>query len=284
MRIPHRFYFLLAILLLLSLSCSINLDFQDPTPVPPAPAEPQPEPAAEEQPEQPQSATPAATHTPIPPTSELPRFITQSIYEESITPKYTIDFEYPNLENTAAQSTVNTYIQNFSDSNITTFKNDVDENEAWRQDNFPDFGNDLHVRYITTHQDNTLASFRFSISTYIAGAAHPNTMIHTVTFDLANNQVLAFDQLFNPGSNYLEIIASYCKDELQKQELLAWEEGADPIPENYPNWNLTANGLLITFNPYQVAPYAAGIPEVIVPYDVLQPAANPSGPLGQFTQ
>ena len=291
MRIQTRFYLSIFIILLLSLSCSIGLDFQDAmaTPIPQDAVEPQANLTPADQPEEPQNDPPAAPATPIPtaipiPTAETPRFSTQAINETSEAPKFTIDFEYPFLENTAAQAAFNSNIQNFRDAAITTFRQDVDDNEEWRTENVPDFGNDLHVRYMTTYQDNTLASFRFSLSTYMAGAAHPNTQIHTVTFDLVSGQVVALGQLFNPGSNHLETIANYCMDDLRQQDLLHWEEGAQPLEENYLNWNITANSLLITFNDYQVAPHAAGIPEVAVPYEILHPIANPDGLLGRFVQ
>jgi hypothetical protein len=291
MKTQTRFYLPLFIVLLLSLSCSIGLDFQDPTPtpIPQDVVEPQVNPTPADQNEQPQTDPPAATFTPIPtalplPTTETPRFNTQTVNQSSETPKFTIDFEYPLLENTNAQAAFNAVIQNFRDSNIAAFHQEVNDNEQWRTENVPDFGSDLHVRYITTYQDNALASFRFSLSTYIAGAAHPNTQIHTVTFDLAAGQAAALGQLFNPGSSYLETIANFCMDDLRQQDLLQWEEGAQAVEENYQNWNITPNSLLITFNDYQVAPHAAGIPEVDVPYGILRPVANPDGLLGRFMQ
>ena len=286
MKIYTRIYLLIAAILLLSLSCSISLDYQDPTPAPQDITEPQANSPTAVQIEQPPNDPPAVANTPIPTAipipTETPRFSTQSINETSEAPKFTIDFEYPQLENTTAQAAFNTATQNFSDPTIAAFRQEVDENEEWRANNFPDFGNDLYVRYTTTYQDNALASFRFSLSTYIAGAAHPSTQIHTITFDIISGQAVALGQLFNPGSNYLEIIANACIDDLRRQDLLHWEEGAQAIQDNYQNWNITANGLLITFNDYQVAPHAAGIPEVTVPYGILQPVANPDGLLGRF--
>ncbi|MFO7584726.1 MAG: DUF3298 domain-containing protein, partial [Anaerolineales bacterium] len=52
--------------------------------------------------------------------------------------------------------------------------------------------------------------------------------------------------------------------------ILGFSGGAEPLPENYRNWNLTYEGLLITFDEYQVAPYAAGMQQVLVPFDVLE--------------
>jgi hypothetical protein len=42
--------------------------------------------------------------------------------------------------------------------------------------------------------------------------------------------------------------------------------------------------LLITFDEYQVAPYAAGPQKVAIPYSELRALINPQGPLGKLSQ
>ena len=46
---------------------------------------------------------------------------------------------------------------------------------------------------------------------------------------------------------------------------------------------MASNGLLITFDEYQVAPYAAGPQIITVPYFELQILINQKGPLAAFT-
>jgi hypothetical protein len=58
-----------------------------------------------------------------------------------------------------------------------------------------------------------------------------------------------------------------------------FSDGAKPMPENYDNWNITPDGLLITFDMYQVAPGASGPLQVLVPYAQLQGVIDPQGPL-----
>jgi len=43
--------------------------------------------------------------------------------------------------------------------------------------------------------------------------------------------------------------------------------------------NLEAEGLRITFDPYQVAAYAAGPQVLFIPYSELQSISNPQGPI-----
>jgi len=55
--------------------------------------------------------------------------------------------------------------------------------------------------------------------------------------------------------------------------------GTAPVPENYENWVLTPDALVFTFEPYQVAAYAAGPQIVTIPLadlaDILAPEFSP---------
>lgn len=81
--------------------------------------------------------------------------------------------------------------------------------------------------------------------------------------------------------NHLEILAPLVRDDLSAQlgdmtdaEWIAM--GTDPAePFNYRSWALTNDALVIYFDPYQVAAYAAGPQVVSIPLadiaDVLAP-------------
>jgi hypothetical protein len=140
------------------------------------------------------------------------------------------------------------------------------------------------VKYALSFQCADLFSINFDISFYASGAAHPGHYSITVNYDLGQSKELALSDLFLPNSNYLETISSYCIAELGKQPFFEgpFAEGAQPTPENYHNWNITPDGLLITFDEYQVAPYAAGPQKVTVPYSALQTLINTQGPLGKL--
>ena len=62
------------------------------------------------------------------------------------------------------------------------------------------------------------------------------------------------------------------------------QKGAAPELTNYDNWTITKKGLGITFDPYQVGPYAAGPQHVLVPYSALKEIIKPDGPVGQFVK
>jgi hypothetical protein len=164
------------------------------------------------------------------------------------------------------------------------------EVDSWRQ-NFQQLpltplssGSSLEVTYTLPGQKGDLWSFKFDFSFYSDGAAHPGLYSLTLNYDLASGRELALGDLFLPASHYLEAISKYCIAELSKQPFFdeAFATGADPTPENYRNWNITPDGLLITFDEYQVAPYAAGPQTVIVPYGEIRQVIDEQGPLASF--
>lgn len=142
-------------------------------------------------------------------------------------------------------------------------------------------GSSLDLKYTAIAQMNDLWSFKFDSAFYSDGAAHPGLNSMTLNYDLGQGRELTLGDLFLPNSNYLETISNYCIAELSKQPFFdgPFADGAKPTPENYRNWNITPDGLMITFDAYQVGPGAAGPQQVNVPFGVLTAVLNPQGPL-----
>lgn len=186
-------------------------------------------------------------------------------------------------------------LQGSDDQRVTNFNNEMtlltQEEIAKFKDNVVQVqpmpgvaGSSYDQQYMLLSSPGNLISLKFQIMIYIQGAAHPGTHTRTVTYDLEAGTDVRLVALFLPGSDYLERIANYCIAQLGKRGITSEtsSSGAKATPENYGNWNITAEGLLITFDEYQVAAYAAGPQEVIVPFAELQSAIDPLGPLGEF--
>jgi Protein of unknown function (DUF3298)/Deacetylase PdaC len=143
--------------------------------------------------------------------------------------------------------------------------------------------NSLSVSYEVTAAGKDFISVLFSFYEYLGGA-HPNTTTESFNYDLNRNAPLNLADLFTPNSNYLKVISDYAIKELKKLDTVSGvENGAGPKIENFHSWNITPIGLKITFDSYQVGPYAAGAHEVIVPYSVLKPIIRQDGLLAQFS-
>jgi hypothetical protein len=104
--------------------------------------------------------------------------------------------------------------------------------------------------------------------------------------------VLKLAELFNPGAKYIQSLSAYCIKDLKRQSKSkdsmlddqTIQNGAGPDAQNYDSWTITKKGLEITFDPYQVAAYAAGPQKVVVPYSALKELIKPDGPLGPFAK
>jgi hypothetical protein len=132
---------------------------------------------------------------------------------------------------------------------------------------------------------NAIISVRFSIEGMQAGRAHPFHQHRALNFDLGQNKILKLSDLFHHNVNYLPVIANYSAQKLNEplaldkknlpKEILKMreamiKEGTKAQEKNYKNWNIESDGILITFDEYQVAPYAEGAPEAEIPFTALK--------------
>ena len=97
-------------------------------------------------------------------------------------------------------------------------------------------------------------------------------------------RALAPKDLFRAGADWPAALSRVAipllERELGEMADPAWvAEGAGPSAENFARWALVPDGLLLLFDPYQVAPYAAGPQAVTIPRTALADVADPSGPL-----
>jgi Protein of unknown function (DUF3298)/Deacetylase PdaC len=149
--------------------------------------------------------------------------------------------------------------------------------------------NYMDIGYNIEYADDDLISVSFLEGNF-TGGVHPNYGYFTITYDLKTGKEIKLAELFKPGAKYLEAVSAYAIKDLQSRKMPDSDEnmglaqdlfadGATAKADNYQNWNLTKKGLMITFDPYQVGPYAVGSQTVIVPYAKLKEMAKSGGAL-----
>jgi len=216
--------------------------------------------------------------------SQQVTLVSETYKETNQTPPFTLSSQTPQLAGSADPRVMafNQRLTALVSKEVDTFRQNFLQNTAPTVNN----GSSLDVTYKLVWQSGDLWSIKFDFSFYSDGAAHPGLYSITLNYDLGQGKELALADLFLPNSSFLEVISTYCIAELSKQPFFdgPFSEGAQPTPENYHNWNMTPDGLLITFDEYQVAPYAAGPQTVTVPYNTLKSILNPHGPLGKVSQ
>ena len=229
----------------------------------------------------PTPAPPTPTATPIPVSAQV-TLVSQALRETNQTPPFAITAQIPQLAGSddprvsALNQRLNELIQK--------------EVDVWRgsflQNTVTVNGSTLDETYTLISQMGDLWSLKLDFRFYSDGAAHPGLYSLTLNYDLDQGRELALGDLFIPNSNYLEVIADYCNTELSRQPGFEgpFTDGAKPTLENYKNWNITPEGLLITFEMYQVLPGASGPQQVLVPYSQLKEVLDPQGALAGLIQ
>jgi hypothetical protein len=135
--------------------------------------------------------------------------------------------------------------------------------------------------YSVYSANEKLISIRLEFSTFMAGAAHPYSYVRTINYDLTNGELVPLASLFRPDSDFLPFLSDFCQKQLtEKLGTELFLEGFNPTLENYRSWGFTPGGLWIEFDPYQVAPYAVGPQQVLIPFDEMKDLLTPEGPAG----
>ena len=226
-------------------------------------------------------APPTETPTVTPPSLKL-TLISIPYSENNAKPPSTVTAQIPQLTgsedprvasfNQAVNDLVHTEIESFKQS-LTGLSDP------------PQFASStFDAQYNVIYQAGNLWSLKFDMTIYVDGAAHPGELSRAINYDFSHSQTLNLADLFLADSNYLQVLSKYCSDELATRDIGfdATTIGAEPVLENYRNWNIAADGLMITFDRGQVAAYAAPAQIVIIPYSELTSIANPQGPLAGF--
>jgi hypothetical protein len=204
--------------------------------------------------------------------------------------KYTVNVEYPQIEGDPRFDGFNQQARAMISKDVAAFK----AAEGTPSEEEPAVADEaqistLDIGYNIRFATDDLISVEFSEGQYERGAAHGSSVTVVLNYDIKNKKKLALVDLFQAKSNYLSVLSAYCIKDLQDQSrkndmLMADQikEGAGPRPENYGAWTITRKGLWVTFDPYQVAAYAAGAQHVLVPYSALKSIIKPDGPIGSF--
>lgn len=118
------------------------------------------------------------------------------------------------------------------------------------------------------------------------GGVHPNQFFYTWTYRPERGEILKFQSLWQPGHNPLWTLASIVAEQVTGRlgesadaEWVARGAGTENF-ENYRNFVIDGRELVLFFEPYQVAAYAAGPQEVRVDLSMLQVVLAPPFLLG----
>ncbi len=218
--------------------------------------------------------------------------------EENKANNYRLQAEYPQFSGISNKDKINKNIKDAVFAVLGEFKKN-----AGTQCNFKDIKNgpdwvcetDIVFDKLGANNFYSIAGDILSIemeSYGFTGGAHGDTSISFLNYDMKSGDEISWKSVFKINSKYLEAIADYSKMNLGQQLLSAqdkmtdekWiEQGTTASQDNYStNIGFTPDSLLIIFQQYQVAAYAAGPQAVQIPYSQLKIYIDPNGPLKDF--
>jgi hypothetical protein len=217
------------------------------------------------------------------------RVVPKVIKEDNKKLRYSVDAEYPEIQGDSRFDKFNQEARAMITKDVAAFKSSETAEEGEESGDLPaeTQSSSLDIGYQVHFATADLISVEFREGEYSRGAAHGNSVTVVLNYDVKNGRKIALADLFNPKTNYLGVLSNYSKkelkDKLTKDEMFDEDmvkSGTEPTADNYAAWTITRKGLYVTFDPYQVAAYAAGPQSVLVPYSALKDIIKPDGPVG----
>lgn len=202
--------------------------------------------------------------------------ISTKIFEER---KRSLDIRmgYPELQaggSTSSRETFNKAMKAYIDGTVDQFKKDFEAAGSASDAGDWLLSSDYRVPYTSP----SLVSVVIDGSMY-QGGAHPNSFYQTFIYLVQKERFVSAEEVFSEASDLLAA-SDAAQKELAARNIsdAEWiQNGAGPSMENYRHVYVTEAGLAVIFPPYQVAAYAAGPQEVIIPWNSIPGARNTLG-------
>jgi hypothetical protein len=210
-------------------------------------------------------------------------------YEKTVLSQKDEDFfevkvEYPQITDTKipvkVRQTVNNKLRDFAyrlfDEDLQWF---TKHSRSMKEELGLSEGDSLELSFEVIRFDENYLSIKFYRHSYGMGAAHGVHETICFNYDLKKMRFLRLRDLFKAKTNYLKQVSEYSIRDLGSQLNTekdpsfdyGWiEGGASPVKENFTKFTISKDHLIVYFDPYEVACYAAGQREVKIPFNKLK--------------
>lgn len=186
--------------------------------------------------------------------SNVDKYTIESIVKDD--EKQSVNIYYPVTEyenvNAKINEKIKEYMTNFENSNYITDKKQ------------------LTISF-DTFEFKEYNSFKFNIKSNV-GITHDLDEVFTIVYK--EDKIILITDL---QDNIVEKLYEECKSKLKSNEKIIefsndkWiDEGLVKDSNTFSNYIMSDNSIVLYFNPCTVAPYAAGIIQIEIPYDNLQ--------------
>ncbi|WP_255474822.1 RsiV family protein [Pusillimonas sp. ANT_WB101] len=170
------------------------------------------------------------------------------------------------------------YMTGIGNSNVPTYSNIAEYEQYFWKTAAPRDSTLLSAR--TRYRNSSLTVVELDTWQYMTGMAHGISATQFLNWDNKTAKVLSLADVLRPGQRQAYNAAL---KEAHSRWLSANPElvgDLDTFVRQWPfqestNYAFTDRGLLIKYDSYQIAPYSAGQPELVIPYDSLRGILKP---------
>ncbi|HKV34273.1 MAG TPA: RsiV family protein [Pyrinomonadaceae bacterium] len=199
-------------------------------------------------------------------------FVEHSIPERSRDEHgYNLDVQYPQIASAEPEARrFNRWIKNKVLGEANKFRRLADAEQRRKHKQPPALWG-LGLYYVVYYSNERFVSLRLTHSVMEAGQMHPIAYYETINFDLKKGRQLYAKDVFKRG--YLKQLSRASRKQLYTFSGLdaSWiDRGTEPEVDNFRNWNLVPDGVLLSFEDYQVGPHSFGQPELVLPFTALR--------------
>lgn len=126
-------------------------------------------------------------------------------------------------------------------------------------------------------KNNQRDLFSINLIAYsFTGGAHGMTYVKSLTFDTKTGRQYHLQDLFKPGSPYVQRISEYIRRHIQQWKTPVLEPFTKIKPDQ--DFYIADTSLVVYFQLYEISPYVAGFPYFPIPLLDLQDIIKPNSP------
>ncbi|MFB9051843.1 DUF3298 and DUF4163 domain-containing protein [Formosa undariae] len=152
-----------------------------------------------------------------------------------------------------ATNTIEANIENFN-SEYISFKNE-----------FPESAQEWEAQIDGEIMFESPEIISISLTSYTnTGGAHGILIISFLNFDGQTGELIQNDELIENAEQFNQLANPYFDEAISEKKDMYLDTEKFILPQNI---GYSADGLILLYNTYEIAPYAAGITEFVIPFD-----------------
>jgi hypothetical protein len=217
--------------------------------------------------------------------------VSAEVVEKNSRLGYELDISYPQITKpkTSQTRSFNLHVRRHITNTVRDFRAFCSENRTHPNGTKRQIDYFLGADYGVLYSTQELLSINLTLRSF-TGYVNEDYSPLALNFDLKTGRLLRLANLFKSEAKFLEAIATYSLNELEKGKISCGgtvdvqtlRKGTLPEAGNYEGWNLTRLGLQITFGEYQVGPGCLGLVKVVIPYSYLKELLRDKRLLGEL--